>query len=665
MRFLHATSLLAAASAAYALPDQQQKPQQQAEIQRRALPNSPSGGYAPKVVDCPTQRPTVRSAGGLSPDESAWLVNRRKNTIEPMTDFLNRAGIKDFNAGDYISRFQNNVSALPNIALAFSGGGYRALMNGAGFIKAADDRTPGSTGKGGIGGLLQSATYISGLSGGGWLVGSIYNNNFSTVADLQSNPRVWKFDRSIFTGPSSSGNSVVKLFDSAGYWYDVAKEVAAKRAAGFDVSLTDYWGRALAYQLIDGDDGGDQYLFSSIAQTDDFKNANNPFPIIVADGRAPNTIIISLNSTVFEFNPFELGSWDPTTFGFAPLQYLASNFSGGVVPAKGKCVRGLDQSSFVMGTSSSLFNQLLLRFETGDVDAAIPEAIASVIKSLADKIDKENNDVASWKPNPFFGFHNNTAGSLATSEELSLVDGGSDLQNIPLQPLIQPARNVDVIYAIDSSADTVFNWPNGTAMIATYERSLSPMGNGTLFPAVPDHNTFLNSGLNNRPTFFGCDVRNFSLAAGARAPPLVVYIPNAPYTTSSNVSTFTLKYEQTQRDAIIANAFTGATQGNGTLDSEWPACVACAALHRSLLRTDTPIPAQCTACFTKYCWDGKTATAPRTSDTYQPPLKIGNQSVANEKKSDSGKLLGRQGYAAGGGVAAGAFAALAAIVAML
>ena len=128
----------------------------------RALPNSPSGGYAPAVVDCPSNKPTVRSASALSSSETEWLALRRKETVNPMIDFLKRANIQGFDAEAYIRNAANSrdFESLPNVAIAASGGGYRALMNGGGFVAAADSRTPGATGPGGIGGLLQSSTYL-------------------------------------------------------------------------------------------------------------------------------------------------------------------------------------------------------------------------------------------------------------------------------------------------------------------------------------------------------------------------------------------------------------------------------------------------------------------------------------------------------------------------
>lgn len=92
---------------------------------KRALPDSPTGGYAPGPVNCPATRPTIRDASGLSPNETAWLEVRRNNTISPMTEFLTRMNIPGFDAAQYMAKVSGNASTLPNIAIAASGGGYR------------------------------------------------------------------------------------------------------------------------------------------------------------------------------------------------------------------------------------------------------------------------------------------------------------------------------------------------------------------------------------------------------------------------------------------------------------------------------------------------------------------------------------------------------------
>ncbi|PYH47839.1 uncharacterized protein BP01DRAFT_414137 [Aspergillus saccharolyticus JOP 1030-1] len=577
------------------------------DISRRALSNAPDG-YAPSNVTCPSSRPTIRSASTLSKNETAWLDVRRQQTIPAMKDFFGHLNMSDFDAVSYITQHASNVSNLPNIGIAVSGGGYRALTNGAGALKAFDSRTEGSTQSGQLGGLLQAATYVSGLSGGGWLLGSVYINNFTTISNLQTykEGEVWQFQNSIIKGPKTKG---LQIWDTAQYYEELVKVVAGKRDAGFNISFTDYWGRALSYQLIKATDGGPSYTWSSIALTDDFRAGKMPLPLLVADGRNPGEILVGSNSTVYEFNPWEFGSFDPSIFAFAPLEYLGSYFEEGRVPRNSTCVRGYDNAGFVMGTSSSLFNQFILKLNTTDLPSTLKDIAAEILEELGDR----NDDIAIYAPNPFYRYHHEQ------TAHLNVVDGGEDKQNLPLHPLIQPTRQVDVIFAVDSSASTANHWPNGSPLVATYERSqnASGAGNGTVFPSIPDKNTFVNLGLNTRPTFFGCNSSNLTAPA-----PLLVYLPNYPYTTYSNKSTFQLTYAISERDEMITNGYNVVTMANGTREAfaDWPTCAGCAVLARSFDRTQTEVPAVCARCFEKYCWDGtRNSTEPAT---YEPSVLL-------------------------------------------
>jgi lysophospholipase len=358
-------------------------------------------------------------------------------------------------------------------------------------------------------------------------------------------------------------------------------------------------------------------------------------PILVADERSPGDLIISLNATVFEFNPFEMGSFDPTTYGFAPLKYIGSNFTKGELPPGRGCVAGFDNLGFVMGTSSSLFNQIFLAL--GGTDT--PDILTSVITKVLARVGKDQNDIADFTPNPFLGYHPDTNPSAA-SARLSLVDGGEDLQNIPLNPVIQPMRQVDVVFAVDSSADTVepsaAGWPNGTALVATFERAETSIMNKTSFPYIPGYDTFVALGLNNKPTFFGCDGKN--VTSGDNIPPLIVYVPNAPYTFLSNTSTFAkLDYTLVERSAMIENGYNVATQANGTAKgaSNWPTCVACAMLSRSLDRNGETVPKACQDCFKQYCWNGTVAAK---SEPYFPSLFNATAAAATDKENKAGKF---------------------------
>ncbi|KAK8244761.1 lysophospholipase catalytic domain-containing protein [Phyllosticta capitalensis] len=592
-------------------------------LHKRGSPDAPSG-YTPAKVDCPSSRPTLRNGMTLSQEETSWLKSRRNVTVPAMRELLGRLSITGFDSNSYFDKHASNDSALPNVAIGVSGGGYRAMLNGAGAVAAYDSRTENSTGKGHLGGLLQSSTYLAGLSGGGWLVGSLYTNNWTSVQNIINtnthySGSLWNFENSIFEGPDTGG---FQILDSAEYYNNLHDTVSAKADAGFETTLTDYWARALSFQLVNASDGGPAYTFSSIQDDAEFKKGNTPMPILVADERNPGETIISGNATNFEFTPWEMGSYDPTVFGFVPLRYVGSNFSAGSLPTNEACIRGFDNAAYVMGTSSSLFNQFLLNVNS----TSVPSLLKGAITSVLEKVGQSEDDIASWEPNPFYGWNNQTNPNAA-DKQLTLVDGGEDLQNIPLTPLIQPLRNVDVIFAVDSSADTTdavgANWPNGTALVATYERSLNAsQANGTIFPSVPDQNTFVNLGLNNKPTMFGCDAGNFSSST-----PIVVYVPNSPYVFNSNISTFTDTYTLGQRNAMIENGYDVATMGNGTVDSDWPACVGCAIMSRSWNRTGTAVPDICNQCFKRYCWDGTVnSTAPTP---YQPTMRLQALSVTS------------------------------------
>ena len=356
-------------------------------------------------------------------------------------------------------------------------------------------------------------------------------------------------------------------------------------------------------------------------------------PIIVSVERPAGQIQILENSTVFEFNPWEMGSYDPGNPAFAPLRWVGSAFTNGTLAAGSQCVAGVDNVGFVVGTSSSLFNQAFLQI--GRASPNVPEFFIRILNDTLANISEENSDIAIW-PNPFFQYQP-TTNRNANTQTLDLVDGGEDLQNIPFHPLLWSLRAVDVILAVDSSADTTTHWPNGTSLVATYQRAISnftPASETDRFPKIPSLNTIVNLGLNARPTFFGCTPSNNTNTTNPG--PLIVYLPNAPYTNYSNVSTFQMEYTFEQRQAIILNGYNVATMANATVDNQWPACLGCAILDRSLQRTGTDAPAVCKECFQRYCWNGTVNdTAP---GVYEPSLIVaGSQSGGEPSGGERGR----------------------------
>jgi lysophospholipase len=86
--------------------------------------------YAPINVTCPTD--LIRYGdNGLSPLETQYIAQRRTKATENLATWLGLVGLQDFN----VSSFLANQSNAPTLAIAFSGGGYRAMLNGAGVFQ--------------------------------------------------------------------------------------------------------------------------------------------------------------------------------------------------------------------------------------------------------------------------------------------------------------------------------------------------------------------------------------------------------------------------------------------------------------------------------------------------------------------------------------------------
>lgn len=536
-------------------------------------------------------------------------MNARSNiTNTNLIDFLsNRAKLLNFDASKFIS--DNAEKHNITIGLSFSGGGYRAMLSGAGQILGLDNRFDDANNHG-LGGLLQSSTYLVGLSGGNWLVGSLVLNDWLSVSDiLDGDEKIWDLNDSIF---NPNGINVIK---TVSYYNGIGDDILAKDDAGFATSITDVWGRALSSQFFTLESGGDNVTWSGITDLPSFKNHELPFPIVIANGRTPGTTIINENSTVFEISPYELGSWDPSLRSFVQTKYLGSYVDNGQ-NSSGECTTNYDNAGFIMGTSSSLFNQAFVKVASGDLISPIKTVLTSILSKFSDL----ESDIAVYEPNPFHNSKYGNSANISSDDTLFLCDGGEDQQNIPFYPLIQNDRNVDVIFGFDNSADTKKNWPSGKSAVFTYQRQFAEQGKGTPFPYVPSQQEFLDQNLTQKPVFFGCDstalkpLLEFHDNSNINETdvPLVVYIPNYYVSYEANTSTFQMSYDTEERNGLIQNGFGVLTLANLTDDQDWAKCVGCAIIRRQQERLGEKQSDECQKCFEDYCWTGSEAKAAAT-----------------------------------------------------
>ncbi|KAF8955480.1 lysophospholipase [Flammula alnicola] len=581
---------------------------------------------APVKVACPKN--LIRSAGpvfhqSLSAEEAAYVSTRSEEVLP--------GAWKDY---------------LGSLGIALSGGGLRAAYFAAGVLTSLDGRN--KTHPTGTNGVFQAATYLAGLSGGGWFTTALIQANFPPVPELvfptidpnepASNSRFGGFMTGVdlLLPSGATGNNT-------GYFEAVEAELSEKHAAGFPVPITDAWSREVARHFVNGttasnilEEGthGTGILFSGIQNVG---SHSQPFPIILENAIPPaltanpndtkelSDIIpgndVPVGSEIWEVNLFETGSWDPSLGSFIPTRLLGSTPASGSGPSKreANCVVGFDQASYIAGISSNVWNGDNCQYSSFEIFTKFVFDQIPIYSPILQLIEAEFPGQAPVRmdagavPNPFQGRHQSSArrqldtGTFSASEEsfIALVDGGSNGEVCPLQPLLVRARGVDTIFAIDAPADRTDSFSNGTDLITTGSRA-ARFGGLYPFPKVPSSpDTFVNQGLTSCPTFFGCDEPDV---------PLVIYLANrAPSAKRralglpgiTNIPTALNWCAQ----AFMDESFAIATQGlgNNSTDpgTQWSTCLACALVDCTRSRQHIARDGICVICFTNLRWDGK------------------------------------------------------------
>ncbi|PSR76524.1 hypothetical protein PHLCEN_2v8427 [Hermanssonia centrifuga] len=577
--------------------------------------------YAPNVnQSCPdiTTAPLVRvftpQNQSLHPGEESFVSERLASVIpQAWSDWLGDGSGIGYN----LSAFGNESA---KIGISISGGGYRAAQYGAGVLSALDARNQ-SAKHAGTGGFLQVTSYLSGLSGGSWITGSLYFNDWPTLEDMVfGNDQLsgWLLDIDLATPDGDD------LFSEKNqYFYgSILWSVIAKANKSIDTSITDPWARMISYHFLnqttrdnfftnDTAHGAGQ-LWSQIPNIPAYQSHQTPFPLIMADSRpagSNSTGKLPPEPTVYEITPFEFGSWDPNLSAMVNMTYIGTHLTNGEPDNNTACVTAFDQAGFMMGTSASLFNQV---FDAGtnELDkfgsdgSGIVYSLERQLRSVRTRAD----DVADW-PSPFHGIKNDTFED-SDSTWLELVDGSTNGENVPLGPMFVKARGLDTIVAVDGSADDANAWPNGSSILHTQFRLANVLNTShQLFPPIPSSpEEFISTGVRQRPTFFGCNPTQIPPEF-----PLVIYLPNSPPLNGddpvTNTGTFKIDYTPLHSrifvDQAHANTIGGFLPKSESVDPNWGQCLQCAAIDRSRFKLSPVIPRSdfCSKCFFQYCFE--------------------------------------------------------------
>ena len=187
-----------------------------------------------------THYPTPQ--GPLNAGEEAYLLAKARQSGPIWKAFLANVGLTGFDVDAFVTAGEANgqavpASTFPNVGIAVSGGGERAMLVGGGVVNAFDNRNATSVAFK-TGGILQIAQYLAGLSGGSWFTGSFALSNFPMLPQLAAD--VWHLEEQFFV-PSARTPLIYE---------DAAVAMESKAAAGFNISFIDFYGRALSYHLV-------------------------------------------------------------------------------------------------------------------------------------------------------------------------------------------------------------------------------------------------------------------------------------------------------------------------------------------------------------------------------------------------------------------------------
>ncbi|KAG8936963.1 hypothetical protein FRC02_009100 [Tulasnella sp. 418] len=407
---------------------------------------------------------TVRLGDGLCFSERAYLKDRKRKMLSAFAKLMD------------VAPSEIDERDLPIIAIAASGGGFRAMCNTAGALVAAERS-----------GILDCTTYMAGISGSCWSMGALY----SGVSGSYSPTKVAEHLRKRASIPYIDSAVLDLLVNSPTNKYLLSGLVRKAITPLGSIQLVDIYGTLLAARLLTPTPENIQLLdprhLSLSHFSESIKDASLPLPIFAAVSRhlseaerkikAAQRIVADENRAAtlrgeeelvekeeanwlwYEFSPYEIGCDE--LGAWVPSWSLGRQFN------RGRSLERLPEVSFTIytGIFASAFTASL-RFYFAEVQPLLRQLPSMLYTWIGDIIDERQHQfdtihpiVPGQLPNFVKGLdgklRSGSPDGITDSETIGFMDAGMAL-NIPYYPLLR--RNVDCIIALDASADSQDLW---------------------------------------------------------------------------------------------------------------------------------------------------------------------------------------------------------------
>jgi phospholipase A2 len=318
------------------------------------------------------------------------------------------------------------------VAVCGSGGGYRAMIYTLGAFMGAKNI-----------GLLDSSTYVAGLSGSTWTIG----------AWLAQGVELSKLKEVLSEGVKSgdSGSKMVNFISDYNEIDKVVNNTISRLVFKQPLSIVAIWGALIANSIL-ADLAGQRQSVNLSSQRSTVAYGKYPLPIYTAvepldhldDPTNPDY-------RWFEFTPYEVGSAE--LGAFVPSWGFGRKYKNG--QARGFKIGGDLQYEpempfgYQMGIFGSAFEIDLHEFMSNMQDVMKEKPLAcKALTWIASRTDGDKRLMPAEIRNLVYKLDGHAE---ADNKHTTLIDAGLCF-NVPLPPLLRSERAIDVIFVVDSSA---------------------------------------------------------------------------------------------------------------------------------------------------------------------------------------------------------------------
>jgi phospholipase A2 len=331
----------------------------------------------------------------------------------------------------HLSSFAGPLACAPRIGIAMSGGGYRALVGGLGSLRALIRL-----------GLLDSSLYFSSLSGSSWLVSLVLQhltkqpNQAINVNHLNQTIKE-RLSDSLFSSSISSEFVQSSVTDKLAHLLTLTNNSFS--SSSFSLSLIDLFSWALNEHLLrDKNNSKDNQTICLSDQLTSLSGGQFPFPLYTA---------INDKSMQWEFSPCEIGSSELNYW--IPTWTLGKQWEAGVAKASDIPEPPLALLLAVFGSAHCVSADRILE-ELSYVSPTIAQLIESIRSRAFHPLSL--GTTRPFAPHPFPNpLYHYDSSPISKEKNIHLFDAGTAF-NIPFTPLLQPSRELDIIFVFDYSS---------------------------------------------------------------------------------------------------------------------------------------------------------------------------------------------------------------------